>query len=61
MNTKPDFRSDRPLRAGANRLLLGNYVRQAEIGAFGEERGTEQTLRFNLTVETRPPVGPVGA
>ena len=61
MNTKPDFRSDRPLRAGANRLLLGNYVRQAEIGAFGEERGTEQTLRFNLTVETRPPEGPVGA
>ena len=30
-------------------------MRPTEIGAFDEERGVEQTLRFNVTVETTSP------
>ena len=55
MNTQADFRHELPVAQGAvDRLLLGNYIRQAEIGAFDEERGVEQSLRFNLTVEITP-------
>ncbi|WP_121067743.1 dihydroneopterin aldolase [Chachezhania antarctica] len=49
-----------PAPRTANRLLLRNYVRETEIGAFDEERGIDQTLRFNLTVETLPPEHPAG-
>ncbi|WP_068119523.1 dihydroneopterin aldolase [Tropicimonas marinistellae] len=42
----------------ADRLLLRDYTRKAEIGAFGEERGVEQTLRFNLTVGLSPADAP---
>lgn len=34
-----------------DRIHLRDYVIQAEIGAFQSERGTQQRLRFNLTVE----------
>ena len=60
MNTQPHFPPQPPQPGGANRLLLGNYIRQAEIGAFDEERGVEQTLRFNLSVETTAPDAPGG-
>lgn len=52
MNTQTFRREVGRGREPVNRLLLGNYVRQAEIGAFGEERGVEQGLRFNAVVET---------
>ncbi|MAC82152.1 MAG: diguanylate cyclase [Rhodobacteraceae bacterium] len=53
MNTQTTFRREIGRgREPVNRLLLGNYVRQAEIGAFGEERGIEQGLRFNVVAET---------
>lgn len=52
MNTQTFRREVGRGREPVNRLLLGNYVRQAEIGAFGEERGVQQGLRFNAVVET---------
>ena len=58
MNTLAQFRPElSPERGSVNRLILGDYICQTEIGAFGEERGVEQTLRFNVTVETALPGG----
>lgn len=37
-----------------DRLLLRDHVTQAEIGAFHEERGRRQRLRFNIAVELAP-------
>ena len=61
MNTQADFRRDLSARERAvDRLLLGDYIRKAEICAFGEERDVEQTLRFNVMVELVPADAPVG-
>lgn len=43
-----------------DRISLRDHVVEAEIGAFQQERGTTQRLRFNIVVEVTPPVGPVG-
>lgn len=40
----------------ADRIHLRDYVLAADIGAFQSERGQEQRLRFNLTVELAQPV-----
>jgi len=37
-----------------DRLSLRDYVVSADIGAFHEERGTSQRLRFNIVVEIAP-------
>lgn len=39
-----------------DRIFLRDYVILAEIGAFQSERGRDQRLRFNLTVDLRQPV-----
>jgi len=40
----------------ADRIFLRDHVLSAEIGAFQSERGRDQRLRFNLTVDLRDPV-----
>lgn len=42
-----------------DRLSLRDLVLSAEIGAFQQERGTSQRLRFNVVVELRPYTGPI--
>ncbi|TJZ94077.1 FolB domain-containing protein [Paracoccus gahaiensis] len=39
-----------------DRIFLRDHVLSAEIGAFQSERGRDQRLRFNLTVELRETV-----
>ncbi|MFN3525575.1 MAG: dihydroneopterin aldolase [Paracoccus sp. (in: a-proteobacteria)] len=39
-----------------DRIFLRDHVILAEIGAFQSERGHDQRLRFNLTVDLRQPV-----
>lgn len=46
--------------AGANppdRISLRDHVVAADIGAFQQERGQTQRLRFNMVVELRPQTG----
>lgn len=38
-----------------DRIFLHDHVISAEIGAFQSERGRDQRLRFNLTVDLRDP------
>ncbi len=35
----------------ADRIFLSNYVRQIDIGAYAEERGVLQGVRFDVTLE----------
>ena len=35
----------------ADRIFLSNYVRLVDIGAYAEERGVPQRLRFDVTLE----------
>lgn len=35
----------------ADRIFLSNYVRDVEIGAFAEEHGVTQRVRFDVAVE----------
>lgn len=48
--------------AGPNpldRISLRDYVVEVEIGAFQQERGATQRVRFDIVVEVRPTAGPV--
>jgi len=48
--------------AGASprdRISLRDHVTQADIGAFQQERGQMQRLRFNVVVEVRPHPAPL--
>jgi len=38
----------------ADRISVRNYVVEVEIGAFAQERGLLQNLRFNIVVEVAP-------
>lgn len=40
---------------GADRLSLADYVTEAEIGAFQQERGVRQRMRFSVVVELGAP------
>ncbi|MEM0988879.1 MAG: dihydroneopterin aldolase [Pseudomonadota bacterium] len=44
-----DARIDRDLPA--DRIFLSNYVREMEIGAYAEERGVVQRVRFDVVLE----------
>lgn len=44
-----------PEAVSRDRISLRDYVRPVEIGAFQEERGVTQRLRFNLVVEVGRP------
>ena len=43
-----------------DRISLRDYTLDADIGAFQQERGVPQRLRFNVVVETRPHPAPLG-
>lgn len=49
------FPSDPPARSDTgqppDRVFLSNYVRSFEIGAYREERGRDQRLRFDVVLE----------
>ncbi len=48
--------------AGADprdRISLRDHIVDADIGAFQQERGTKQRLRFNVVVEVRPHPAPL--
>jgi len=42
-----------------DRISLRDHVVEVEIGAFQQERGTTQRIRFNIVVEVRPQTGPM--
>ncbi|MFN0115312.1 MAG: dihydroneopterin aldolase [Paracoccaceae bacterium] len=42
-----------------DRISLRDHVVEAEIGAFQQERGRRQRLRFNVVVEVRPDPAPL--
>jgi dihydroneopterin aldolase len=42
-----------------DRISLRDHVVHADIGAFQQERGQVQRLRFNVVVEVRPDPGPL--
>ena len=42
-----------------DRISLRDHVTTAEIGAFQQERGTTQRLRFNVVVEVSTPEAPL--
>lgn len=43
----------------ADRIFLSNYVRDFELGAYVEERGVTQCVRFDVVVEVRRSSAPV--
>jgi len=45
--------------APRDRISLRGHVVEAEIGAFQQERGRRQRLRFDVVVEVRPEAGPL--
>lgn len=48
--------------AGADprdRISLRDHVVEVEIGAFQQERGHRQRIRFDIAVEVRPSTGPI--
>jgi len=56
----PEERSE--ASAGADprdRISLRDHVVEADIGAFQQERGQKQRLRFNVVVEVRPHPAPL--
>ena len=42
-----------------DRISLRDHVVEADIGAFQQERGQKQRLRFNVVVEVRPAPTPL--
>ena len=46
-----DQRLDVDASIPADRIFLSNYVRDFEIGAFAEEHGVTQSVRFDVTLE----------
>jgi dihydroneopterin aldolase len=42
-----------------DRISLRDHMVEADIGAFQQERGHKQRLRFNVVVEVRPMTGPL--
>ena len=42
-----------------DRISLRDHIVTAEIGAFQQERGSEQRLRFNVVVEVAPVTRPI--
>ncbi len=42
-----------------DRISLRDYIREVEIGAFQQERGHLQRIKFNVVVEVEPLTGPI--
>ena len=55
----PSERAEASSTPPCNRISLRDYVVEVEIGAFQQERGTLQRVRFNVVVEVLPLTGPI--
>ncbi len=55
----PSERAEASSLTPCDRISLRDYVVEVEIGAFQQERGTLQRVRFNVVVEVSPLTGPI--
>ncbi|WP_296427981.1 dihydroneopterin aldolase [Yoonia sp.] len=55
----PSERAEASSQMPCDRISLRDYVVEVEIGAFQQERGTLQRVRFNVVVEVSPLTGPI--
>ncbi len=55
----PSERAEASNQTPCDRISLRDYVVEVEIGAFQQERGTLQRVRFNVVVEVLPLSGPI--
>ncbi|MEM8536549.1 MAG: dihydroneopterin aldolase [Pseudomonadota bacterium] len=55
----PSERAEASSQSPCDRISLRDYVVEVEIGAFQQERGTLQRVRFNVVVEVLPLSGPI--
>ena len=55
----PVERAEASSTTPCDRISLRDYVVEVEIGAFQQERGTLQRVRFNIVVEVTPLTGPI--
>jgi len=55
----PSARAEASSQSPCDRISLRDYVVEVEIGAFQQERGTLQRVRFNVVVEVLPLTGPI--
>lgn len=55
----PSERAEASSQTAYDRISLRDYVVEVEIGAFQQERGTLQRVRFNVVVEVLPLSGPI--
>ncbi|MEJ8560216.1 dihydroneopterin aldolase [Yoonia sp. GPGPB17] len=55
----PSERAEASSQTPCDRISLRDYVVEVEIGAFQQERGTLQRVRFNVVVEVLPLSGPI--
>ena len=55
----PSERAEASSQTPCDRISLRDYVVEVEIGAFQQERGTLQRVRFNVVVEVLPTSGPI--
>ena len=55
----PSERAASSTNAPCDRISLRDYVVEVEIGAFQQERGHLQRVRFNVVVEVSPLAGPI--
>ncbi|KAA9010135.1 dihydroneopterin aldolase [Histidinibacterium aquaticum] len=55
----PSERAEASAHAPRDRISLRDYTVEVEIGAFQQERGTLQRVRFNIAVEVTPERGPI--
>jgi dihydroneopterin aldolase len=55
----PSARAEASSQTLCDRISLRDYTVEVEIGAFQQERGTLQRVRFNVVVEVVPLTGPI--
>ncbi|WP_411891732.1 dihydroneopterin aldolase [Yoonia sp. SDW83-1] len=55
----PSERAEASSQTPCDRISLRDYVVEVEIGAFQQERGKLQRVRFNVVVEVLPLSGPI--
>jgi dihydroneopterin aldolase len=55
----PSERAEANSAAPFDRISLRDYIVEVEIGAFQQERGHLQRVRFNVVVEVLPMAGPI--
>lgn len=51
LDSRPDAGAQADPALPADRIFLSNYVREIEIGAYAEEHGVTQRVRFDVALE----------